>query len=129
MGVEIVQHQTNLDSFRVKSSQGQAEQGEFLLGALAIDLSQTFTSQGFDGRQKGTGTVLFISIVFLTYLTLSHSDWVYLVSNEKTGTLVKANHWEVRVVSQGIQPENLLQFSQEDAVYFTDAPVAFPVGL
>ena len=51
MGVEIVLHQSNLESIGKAAGQFLEEEGIFVFGALGVNLGQMRTSARFDGRQ------------------------------------------------------------------------------
>lgn len=127
--VEIVLHQADGDRVGILRGERLAEQRIFALGPLGVDLPEAASRQWFDGRQQDTGTELFIAVMLFAGLPWLHRYGEQRVADQETGSLIKTDHWIVRVIGQGIERQNAFHVREKGGIQGAQAPSPAEMGL
>jgi hypothetical protein len=60
--------------------------------------------------------------MLLRDLAFAHRPWQKLITNQHTGSLIKADHWIGWIIGQSVERQNLLKSRQECGINGGDAP-------
>jgi hypothetical protein len=102
-----------------------AKVGKLAFGAAGMHLGEAFPAERFNGGEQGTGTEFFISIMLLADLTGVHGLGFHLVTDEKTGALVKTDHWVAWIIGQAIEPQDPFHLCEKVTIDLAQTPNPF----
>ena len=98
------------------------KQGEFALGAPLVEQPKPASRQRLDGGEQRTRAKLFVLVMLFGNLAFAHRPRQQRITNQETGSLVKAHNWIGRIVGQRVERQDLLQARQKGCIDLANAP-------
>ncbi len=129
MGVEVVQHQADLDCISIHRRKLLTKPRELLLGSSLIHLGEPASGQWLDRCKQHTRTQFLVLVVLFGDLAFASGSRQQGVANQETGSLIETHHRIVRVIRLGVQPQNVFQVCQKSRVDLANTPGLFQMRL